>query len=71
MTMSDTPAPVDLTNPNQLLTIEEFCAWVGVPKRTFRQWCQDGTAPKRSKVGRHIRIRVNDALTWYESRSVS
>lgn len=57
-------------NPDTLLSIDEFCDWLQVSKRTFNQWCQDGTAPKRIKFGRHVRIRWADALSWAEARYV-
>lgn len=62
---------IDMSDSNRLLTINEFCAWAQVTPRTYRGWCQNGTAPKRIKIGgRHIRIRVADAIAWAESRYV-
>ena len=57
-------------HPDTLLTIDEFCGWLGISKRTFTGWCQDGLAPQRLKVGRQVRIRWSDALKWAESNYV-
>jgi predicted DNA-binding transcriptional regulator AlpA len=71
---SDPPAVDDSVTrdwpPNKLLSRKDFCVWANVPERTFTQWCQDGTAPKRIKIGRHVRIRWADALVWLDSRYV-
>lgn len=68
--MSDSPATVELTNPNRLLTADEFCQWVGISRRVFRKWVADGSAPRRIRVGRGVRIKASDALTWAETRYV-
>lgn len=67
VTAGDAPGTRD---PNALLTTAEFAEWVGVPVRTVRQWITDGTAPRRLRVGRHIRIRWADALSWAESKYI-
>jgi predicted DNA-binding transcriptional regulator AlpA len=72
--MSTSPAPsvpVAERHGDTLLSIDDFCSWTRISKRTFNQWCQDGTAPRRLKIGRHIRIRWSDALAWAESRYVT
>jgi predicted DNA-binding transcriptional regulator AlpA len=58
-----TKAP-ELTDPNGLLTIPEFCAWAKISPRTFRGWCQEGKAPRRIKIAGSVRIRVSDAIAW-------
>lgn len=57
-------------HPDTLLSIDDFCAWLNVSKRTFNQWCHDGTGPKRMKMGRQIRIRWSDALAWVDAHYV-
>lgn len=64
------PSVVTITDPDYLMTIENFIGWIGISRRTYNQWCQDGTAPKRLKLGRHVRIRWCDCLEWIESRYV-
>jgi len=63
-------ADIDLSNPNRLLTLDEFCQWAGVSERAVRYWISAGTAPRRIKIGRGIRIKATDALAWAESRAV-
>lgn len=57
-------------DPDRLLRYHEFAEWVGVPERTARQWVSDGTGPRVIRLGRHVRIRVGDALVWLDSRYV-
>jgi hypothetical protein len=57
-------------DPNDLLSIDDFCAWANIPRRTFNSWCLNGQAPKRMKFGRHIRIRWADCLAWADARYV-
>lgn len=65
-------APVpDEWHPNRLLTTDEFCAWATISKRTFRQWCLEGTAPRRIRVGGQQRVLFRDAITWAEARYVA
>lgn len=68
-TVAAAPTATDW-HPERLLTPDEFCDWAGVSKRTFRQWCVDGTAPRRIRIGRHTRVLVRDALAWAEAKYV-
>lgn len=68
--MTDTP-PTTAWHPDRLLSPDEFCDWAGISKRTFRQWCTDGTAPPRLRIGKHIRIRWADALAWADSKRIA
>ncbi len=56
--------------PDQLLSPQQFCEWAQVSMRTYRQWCTDGTAPRRIRVGRHTRILARDAIAWAEARYI-
>ena len=67
----DGERPLQFKHPDQLLTVQEFCAWAKITTRTWRAWCVDGAAPRRMKLGSAIRIRVADALAWAESRYVN
>jgi hypothetical protein len=51
------------TNPNprrnpgdEMLTLQEACAFLRVPEGTLRYWRHLGTGPRSFKVGRHIRL---------------
>lgn len=55
-------------DPDRLWTYAEFADWVGVPERTVRKWVADGSGPPVGRLGRYARIRVGDALAWFDSR---
>lgn len=56
------------SDPDQLWSYAEFAAWLGVPENTARAWVQRGQGPRAVKLGRHVRIRVGDALDWLSTR---
>lgn len=67
--MADTIGTEKLRDdPDRLWSYEEFAHWAGVPERTARKWVADGNGPRVGRLGRHARIRVRDALDWYEHR---
>lgn len=57
-----------MDDPNGLLTINEFCDWTKVHRNTWHVWCRDGTAPRHTKIGGAVRIKVSDALTWLDNQ---
>ena len=69
--MSLTPSTTAERHPDTLISIEEFCTWCGVSKRTFTSWCMENSAPRRLKLGRQVRIRWSDALAWADKHYVA
>jgi predicted DNA-binding transcriptional regulator AlpA len=67
--MTDSGA-IPAWHPDQLLSPQQFCEWAQVSLRTYRQWCTDGHAPRRIRVGRHTRILARDAVAWAQSKYV-
>ncbi|GAA3433368.1 helix-turn-helix transcriptional regulator [Kutzneria kofuensis] len=59
-----------LPDPNQLLTVDEFCAAARVSKNTFYKWRQiPGAAPVARKLPNgSLRILVADYLMWLDGR---
>lgn len=55
-------------DPDRLWCYAEFAEWVGVPERTVRQWCAKSGGPRTVRLGRHVRIRVGDALAWLDAK---
>lgn len=40
-----------------------------VPIQTVYGWNHKGTGPKRIRVGKHVRYRLEDVLAWEESNT--
>lgn len=51
-----------------LMTVEEVAAYVGVPKHTVYQWASQGTGPVGIKVGRYRRYRRRDVESWLDAK---
>jgi excisionase family DNA binding protein len=62
---SDTTPP----DPTALLTPDQVCAHLGIPKATLYQWRYRGTAPRAIKVGKHTRYRRADVDAWVEAHA--
>ncbi|MER7243075.1 helix-turn-helix domain-containing protein [Kribbella sp. NPDC000426] len=48
-----------------LWDIDQVAAYLGVPKRTLYRWRTLGYGPPAKKVGRHLRYRASDVITWF------
>lgn len=59
MTQND----VTVTVP-RLLSVDDLAGWLNVPKQTIYEWNCGRKGPKRFRVGKHIRYRAEDVLTW-------
>lgn len=53
------------------LSPAELAEREGVPLETVYLWNRKGTGPRYMKVGIHVRYRVQDVITWEESRLVT
>jgi predicted DNA-binding transcriptional regulator AlpA len=53
------------------LSPEDLAEREGVPLETVYVWNKAGTAPPRMRIGRHVRYRLADVLTWEQSRMVT
>ena len=52
-------------NPgNEMLTLQEACAFLRVPEGTLRSWRHLGAGPRSFKVGRHVRYWRADLILW-------
>jgi excisionase family DNA binding protein len=53
------------TNPgDQMLTLQEACAYLRIPEGTLRYWRHLGSGPRSFKVGRHVRYWRADLVLW-------
>jgi excisionase family DNA binding protein len=65
MARTSTPAP------ERHLTVPELAARLQVPVETIYGWNRTGKGPEYLRVGRHVRYRLTDVITWENSRTVS
>lgn len=63
----------NLTNPSRrptrspgddMLTLQEACAYLRVPEGTPRYWRHLGAGPRSFKIGRHVRYWRTDLILW-------
>jgi excisionase family DNA binding protein len=60
----------ELAVADKHLTIQDLAERVGVPVATVYQWNTKGTAPRYLRIGRHVRYRLADVITWENERCV-
>ena len=52
-------------NPgDEMLTLQEACAFLRVPEGTLRYWRHLGAGPRSFKIGRHVRYWRADLVLW-------
>ncbi len=49
---------------DEMLTLQEACAFLRVPEGTLRYWRHLGAGPRSFKVGRHVRYWRTDLILW-------
>lgn len=54
-----------------LMTMAELAAYLGVPQRTLYQWRTRGVGPVGMKIGRHVRYRRGDVEKWLDERAAA
>jgi excisionase family DNA binding protein len=64
------------TNPgmnpgDEMLTLQEACAYLRIPEGTLRYWRHLGSGPKSFKVGRHVRYWRADLILWLTEQTNS
>lgn len=53
----------------RLLSTDEVARLLVVPVTTLYTWRYKGTGPRAFKVGKHLRYRLADVLTWLEQQA--
>jgi len=55
-----------------VLTLNEFSAYIKIPKKTIYNWISEGKIPRNLylKVGRHLRFRTEAVNRWLENDSI-
>lgn len=50
-------------------TIQQLSEYLQVPVKSIRKWREEGVGPRGFRVGRHLRFRRADVMTWLEDRA--
>ena len=58
------PGPVD-----EMLTLQEACAYLRIPEGTLRYWRHLGAGPRSFKIGRHVRYWRTDLVLWLSEQT--
>ena len=54
---------------SRLLSTDEVARLLVVPVTTLYTWRYKGTGPRAYRVGKHLRYRLADVLTWLEDNA--
>lgn len=55
--------------PEPLATPDEVSAYLkDIPVKTLAKWRSEGTGPKYTKVGRHVRYDWSDVREWLKGQ---
>ncbi len=50
----------------KLWTTEDVAEYLGVPVATLYQWRTRGYGPIGRRVGKHLRFKPEDVVTWFD-----
>jgi excisionase family DNA binding protein len=54
---------------DNLMTVQDVAAYLGVPVATVYQWNSRGQGPKRYRLGKHVRYRRADVDAWVDRQA--
>ncbi len=54
---------------NEFLTEEEVAGWLKISQRTLQAWRQRGGGPPFIKIGRLVRYRASDMVSWLSGQA--
>lgn len=60
------PDVIDLRS--DVVSIDEVARRLDVPKTTLYKWRHQGRGPRSHRVGKHLRYRWSDVLTWLDAQ---
>ena len=56
---------------DEMLSLQEACAFLRVPEGTLRYWRHLGCGPHSFKIGRHVRYWRTDLVLWLTDQTTS
>ncbi len=57
-----------MVGQDRLLSVQELATYLGLPVATLYAWRYRGEGPPGFRVGRHVRYRWSDVITWIEQQ---
>ncbi|MEV0283513.1 helix-turn-helix domain-containing protein [Kribbella sp. NPDC050820] len=48
-----------------LWDVDQVAAYLNIPKRTLYRWRTLGYGPPGKRVGRHLRYRASEVISWF------
>ena len=74
--MTASPTSPDENRParnpgDEMLTLQEACAFLRVPEGTLRYWRYLGAGPRSFKIGRHVRYWRTDLILWLTEQTTA
>ncbi len=58
---------VTTTRPDQLWTAQDVAEYLQVPVKTLYRWRTYGYGPTGRRVGKYIRYRQHDVVSWLDA----
>jgi excisionase family DNA binding protein len=55
---------------DNLMTVQDVAAYLGVPVATVYAWNSRGQGPRRYRLGKHVRYRRADVDAWVDQVAV-
>jgi predicted DNA-binding transcriptional regulator AlpA len=52
------------------LEYKEIAETLSIPIRSLYEYNKQGTGPKTTKIGRHLRVAISDFRAWVESNTL-
>ena len=54
---------------SQLLTVQELAELLQIPTKTIYTWRYKGIGPPAVPMGKYLRFRAEDVVTWLDARA--
>ncbi len=54
---------------DNLMTVQDVAAYLGVPVATVYQWNSRSLGPRRYRLGKHVRYRRADVDAWIDQQA--
>lgn len=58
---------MEMENPTKVLTPEQVCDYLSLPRSTLYKLCREGKIPC-FKIGKHWRFRIDDLHVWMSTK---
>lgn len=56
---------------DNLMTVQDVAAYLGVPVATVYQWNSRDVGPPRYRIGKYVRYRLTDVDAWIDRQAAA